>query len=94
MSYAQLLDWLEVCAAKCRAPSVVALLHGFKTYVQREFQGVQDMDEVDGLVEAIVGNPERLNAALTLFEAEAATRKRLIGKFVRDVQARVSARAG
>lgn len=93
-SYPDLISWLEICAGSCRAPSVATLVRGFATYIEREFKGVGNKEEAEHLAETIASNPERLNAALALFEAQDATRERLIARFVADVSARVSDRAG
>lgn len=93
-SYADLTAWLELSARSCRAPSVSALIRGLAAFVQKEIVGVTNRSEAAALADTILSNPGRLNAALALFEAQAATREKLIARLVADVEERVSKKKG
>lgn len=88
-SYGDLVEWLKACDAVCRAPPVNMMLQGLIKYVRREFEGLSNIEEATAIAAEVCGSPTKLDAALSLFEAEALVRaavmKKLTGMLKREV---------
>ncbi|MES3081181.1 PD-(D/E)XK nuclease family protein [Sphingomonas faeni] len=92
--YAAIADWMDVCAPRCVAPTVSAMLAGIKSYVLKEFSGVTDQGEVEEIGNALLSSRERLEAGLALLEAETSIKERLLATFVLKVEELVRGRRG
>lgn len=90
--YLDLLPWVAACLASCRAPLVAVMLEGLGRYIQKEFGGVSDTEQSTDLAASIVQSQASLEAALALFEAEAALRRQVISKFIDQVKKEADAR--
>lgn len=64
MSYAQLKEWILLCAEKSKSPRVRFFLEEFSTYIRDKFEGGKIMEEKQIIENAI--KPENVSAAVVV----------------------------
>jgi hypothetical protein len=92
--YGDLIAWFNACDAVCRAPPVNMMLQGLVKYVRQEFEGLSNIEEATKIAAEVCGSPTKLDAALSLFEAEALVRAAVLERLVDMVKKEVSNRRG
>ena len=91
MAAVELADWLEDCQARAKAPSVATHAAAFRDYVTMNLLGVKE-SEMDEIVDAIVGDPERARAFVRALSVEHDAKDRLLAKLRDDLEAALTAR--
>ncbi|MES3093372.1 PD-(D/E)XK nuclease family protein [Sphingomonas aerolata] len=92
--YSDLVEWLDACAAVCQAPPVHIMLQGLVKYVRQEFEGLSDIEEATEIAAEVCGSATKLDAALSLFEAEALVRATVLRRLTNTIKEEVSNRRG
>ena len=86
LSARTLAGWLDDCRAWARAPMVAAHAEAFRTYVNISLLGLGE-SEMDEIVEAVTGDPERVAAYMRAVAVEETVIVTLLDKLRADLEA-------
>ena len=77
----EVTSWLESCRAKCRSSRVAIFLDEFLRAIQKEIEGVAEMNDREHLVAQIISRADVVSAAMEVIAARDKIRSALLGKF-------------
>lgn len=92
LGYTQLVPWLQACIAQCRASRVRSFLDELVDYIEKEFNGVREMNERHMIIDEALRNNESLESVFALSFALNDIKSALLKKLWSDVQNIAAAR--
>ena len=84
--YTKLVDWLTECKKDCQNHSVTEFLNQFIKFIQKQFMGVEDMNQENTVIESIMGNSTSLAAAMRVYNAIPDVQAKLIEKLTEQLK--------
>lgn len=78
ISYSQVGEWLTSCIGLCESERVSLFLGDLRAYLTKEFEGVQDMAELEEIKKLALQDTAHLDAALTIGASIRAIKRALL----------------
>ena len=87
LRFSDLINWLKACQSDCQNHSVAEFLAQFIKFIQKQFMGVEDMNEAQSVLETMLSSQENIASALKIALSTHDMKKQLIEKLQRDLMA-------
>lgn len=87
LKFSGLIDWLKACQVECQNYSVTEFLTQLIKFIQKQFMGIEDMNEDNAVLEVMNQSEENIEASIQISNNVEAMKKELIQKLIRDVKA-------
>lgn len=89
LKFSGLIDWLKICQVECQNNSVTEFLVQLTKFVQRQFMGIEDMNEDNAVLEIMNQSAESIEASLIIHNNVERMKRELIEKFKSDLHLHV-----
>jgi hypothetical protein len=86
LSYNEIIDWLEVCACKSRAPVVRVFIEELAKFIRTNINGEVEMSDEKEINSAVLKSSETLGSAFQIVKAMDSIKKDLLNKFHNDLE--------
>jgi hypothetical protein len=83
--YGKLVDWLQICACKSKAPVVRMFIEELAKFVRSDVSGELDMTEINEVCKVVL-KPGNISPAFHIFKAMDAVKKELLSRFRGDLE--------
>lgn len=86
VTYTQLVEWLSECKKDCQNQSVIEFLNQFIKFIQKQFMGVEDMNEQNEILETIKSSSENIESAIKISSNIFEMKVRLINELFENLE--------
>lgn len=86
-NYSDIIDWLEACSCKSRAPVVRVFIEELAKFIRTNINGEVEMSDEEEISRAVLKNHESLSSAIQIVKAMDNIKKELLEKFRNDLEA-------
>ena len=86
VTYTQLVEWLKECKKDCQNQSVTEFINQFIKFIQKQFMGVEDMNEQELILEGMMKNSESIASAIKVSLNMYEMKRKLISKLVDELK--------
>lgn len=84
--FSQLIKWLKACQVECQNHSVNEFIIQFIKFIQKQFMGIEDMNEDNAVLDIINQSPESIDASIKIANNVYHMKKQLIEKLKKDLK--------
>lgn len=88
LRFSELLGWLKVCQVECQNHSVCEFLAQLIKFIQKQFMGIEDMNEDNAVLDIIKKNAATIDASIKVSNTVDRMKKELIAKLKIDLLAK------
>ena len=88
LRFSELLGWLKACQVECQNHSVCEFLAQLIKFIQKQFMGIEDMNEDNAVLDIIQKNAATIDASIRVSNTVDRMKKALIAKLKIDLLAK------
>ncbi|MGR3898295.1 hypothetical protein FW759_02385 [Psychrobacter sp. 1176_08] len=88
LRFSDLIGWLKTCQVECQNPSVSEFIAQLIKFIQKQFMGIEDMNEDNAILEIIKKNAATIDASIKVSNTVNRMKKELIAKLKIDLLAK------
>ena len=85
LRFSELLGWLKACQVECQNHSVCEFLAQLIKFIQKQFMGIEDMNESKSILEVMSFSEESVASSIKIALSTHEMKKQLIEKLQRDL---------
>ena len=85
LRFSELLGWLKACQVECQNYSVSEFIAQLIKFIQKQFMGIEDMNEDNAVLEIIRNNSESIDASIKVSNTVDQMKKELVKKLKTDL---------
>lgn len=85
LRFSELLGWLKACQVECQNHSVCEFLAQLIKFIQKQFMGIEDMNESKSILEVMSFSEESVASSIKIALSAHEMKKQLIEKLQRDL---------
>lgn len=86
LKFSNLIDWLKACQVECQNHSVTEFLAQLIKFIQKQFMGIEDMNESKSVLEVMQKSKENIEASIQISNNVDKMKRRLIQKLKTDLR--------
>lgn len=85
LRFSDLIGWLKACQVECQNHSVSEFIAQLIKFIQKQFMGIEDMNEAKSVLDTMLSSQENIASALKIALNTHDMKKQLIEKLQRDL---------
>ena len=85
LRFSELIDWLKACQVECQNHSVSEFIAQLIKFIQKQFMGIEDMNEAQSILNTMLSSQENIASALKIALSTHDMKTQLIEKLQRDL---------
>ncbi|WP_188018924.1 PD-(D/E)XK nuclease family protein [Psychrobacter sp. ANT_H56B] len=85
LRFSGLVGWLKACQVECQNHSVSEFIAQLINFIQKQFMGIEDMNEAQSVLNTMLSSQENIASALKIALSAHEMKKQLIEKLQRDL---------
>ena len=85
LRFSGLVGWLKACQVECQNHSVSEFIAQLIKFIQKQFMGIEDMNEAQSVLNTMLSSQENIASALKIALSAHEMKKQLIEKLQRDL---------
>lgn len=85
LRFSGLIGWLKACQVECQNYSVSEFIAQLIKFIQKQFMGIEDMNETKSVLDTMLSSQENIASALKIALSAHDMKKQLIEKLQRDL---------
>ena len=85
LRFSELLGWLKACQVECQNHSVCEFLAQLIKFIQKQFMGIEDMNESKSILEVMSFSEESVASSIKIALSTHEMKKQLVEKLQRDL---------
>lgn len=86
VTYTMLVDWLTECKKDCQNQSVTEFINQFIKFIQKQFMGMEDMNEQTEILEIMQSNSQNISSAISISSSIDVMKKNLMNEFISQLK--------
>lgn len=86
VTYTQLVEWLTSCKTACQNQSVIEFINQFIKFIQKQFMGVEDMNEQAEILKIIQLNSQNISSAISISSSIDKMKENLMNNFIEQLR--------
>lgn len=90
LRFSDLIGWLKACQVECQNHSVSEFIAQLIKFIQKQFMGIEDMNEAKSVLNTMLSSQENIASALKIALSTHDMKKQLIEKLQRDLTATIA----
>lgn len=88
VTYTQLVEWLTECKKECQNHSVTEFINQFIKFIQKQFMGVEDMNEQDEILKVIRSDADNIRSAIRISSNIDKIKENLMKEFISQLESK------